>query len=346
MSWWNLRPEVRSNGGYTESKLLDQFTRAIAGNVRHGALGGLQCAAGAVARAFASATVEGDAEGLLDPSTLYQMGFDLIRDGQTVWLLDVGRGRLRLSRASADSDVYQGGPDHESWTYQVTMPGPTITTTVRASADQVVHVRQNSDPTCPWRGRSGLAVAQSSGGLAATLVRGLTAEGEVPVFRTIPQPQGSSQVMADGIRAAVSNGLRLALPETTASGGGAGRSSAPLTDWKAFRVGPEYMVGGVELHSLALQETAGVCGLPAAMVPGADAAGPAQREAFRQFVALTVQPLGRILEAEVSRVLERPVRLMHHQLASADVAARARALKALIENGIEKDRAIELVGWA
>ena len=214
-----------------------------------------------------------------------------------------------------------------------------------ASADQVIHLRQNADPTCPWRGRSGLAVAQSSGGLAATLVHALSAEGEVPSLRIIPQPFGQSQTAADSIRGAVSTGLRLALPETTASGGGAGRSSAPLTDWKSYTIQPEYMTGGVELHALALQETAGVCGLPSAMVPGADAAGPAVREAFRQFVALTVQPLGRILEAEVSRVLERPVRLQHHQLASADVASRARAYKALIENNIEQDRALELVGW-
>ena len=166
---------------------------------------------------------------------------------------------------------------------QVTLPGPSITHTVRASADQVIHIRQNSDPTCPWRGRSGLAVAQASGGLAATLVRALTAEGEVPVTRIIPQPQGDSQTTADSIRHAITTGLRLALPETVAGGGGAGRSSAPLTDWKPYRLGPEYMAAGVELHALALQETAGVCGLPAPMVPGSAAAGPAHREAFRQF---------------------------------------------------------------
>ena len=343
MSWWRRQPEVR---GYTETQLLDQFTRAIAGNVRHGALGGLQCAAGAVARAFAAAEVDGDADGLLDPTTLYQMGFDLVREGQSLWLLDVGTGRLRLSRASTGTDVYQGAAAADSWTYQITMSGPSITTTVRASADQVIHIRQNSDPTCPWRGRSGLAVAQSSGGLAATLVRGLTAEGEVPSLRIIPQPFGQSQPAADSIRAAVSTGLRLALPETTASGGGAGRSSAPLTDWKSYTIQPEYLAAGVQLHALALQKTAGVCGLPAPMVPGSAAAGPAHREAFRQFVAATVIPFGRILEAEVSRVLERPVRLMHHQLASADVAARARAFKALVENDIDRDRALALVGWS
>ena len=233
MSWWRRQPEVR---GYTETQLLDQFTRAIAGNVRHGALGGLQCAAGAVARAFAAAEVDGDAEGLLDPATLYQMGYDLVREGQTVWLLEAGTGRLRLLRASTGTDVYHGGPAADGWTYQLTMSGPSITTTVRASADQVIHIRQNSDPTSPWRGRSGLAVAESSGGLAATLVRGLTAEGEIPNLRIIPQPFGQSQTAADSIRGAVSTGLRLALPETTASGGGAGRSSAPLTDWKSYTI--------------------------------------------------------------------------------------------------------------
>ena len=345
MSWWRRQPEVRTAGGYTEIQLLDQFTRAVAGNVRHGALGGLQCAAGAVARAFAAAEVEGD-DGLLDPTTLYAMGFDLVREGQTLWLLEAGTGRLRLSRAATGTDVYQGAAAAASWTYQVTLPGPSITHTVRASADQVIHIRQNSDPTCPWRGRSGLAVAQASGGLAASLVHALTAEGEVPSLRIIPQPFGQSQPAADSIRAAVNTGLRLALPETTASGGGAGRSSAPLTDWKSYTIQPEYMAAGVDLHALALQETAGVCGLPAPMVPGSAAAGPAHREAFRQFVALTVQPLGRILEAEVSRVLERPVRLTHNQLASADVASRARAFKALVENDIDRDRALALVGWS
>ena len=345
MSWWRRRPEVRGAGGYTETQLLDQFTRAIAGNVRHGALGGLQCAASAVARAFAAAEVSGD-EGLLDPTTLYEMGFDLVLEGQSLWLLEASTGRLRLSRASTGSDVYQGAAARESWTYRLTLPGPSVTTTVLASADQVIHIRQNSDPTCPWRGRSGLEVAQSSGGLASTLVYALTAEGEVPVSRIIPQPQGNSQTTADSIRKAITTGLRLSLPESVASGGGAGRSSAPLTDWKPYRLGPDYMAAGVDLHTLSLQEVAAVCGLPAPMVPGSDAAGPAWRESFRQFVALSVQPLGRILEAEVSRVLERPVRLMHHQLASADVAARARALKALIENDIDQDLAIKLVGWA
>ena len=164
----------------------------------------------------------------------------------------------------------------------------------------------------------------------------LTAEGEVPVSRIIPQPQGDSQSTANSIRNAITTGLRLALPETVAAGGGSGRASAPLTDWKPYRLGPDYMAGGRRTPRAGAARVASVCGLPPALAPGAAAAGPALRESFRQFVALTVQPLARILEAEISRVLERPVRLIHHELASADVAARARAFKSLVENDVDR----------
>ena len=215
-----------------------------------------------------------------------------------------------------------------------------------APASRVVHVRHNTDPSAPWRGRSGLAVAAATGALAASLAGSLTAESEIPITRVIPQPSGNSQTTADSIREAISTGLRLALPETTAAGGGAGRSSAPLTDWKPYRIGPEHMAAGVQLHALALQETAAVCGLPSPLVPGSAAAGPAWREAYRQFLTLTVQPLGMLVQAEVSRVLELPVRLTYHGLAGADVAGRARAFSALREGDVDRDRALELVGWS
>ena len=59
-----------------------------------------------------------------------------------------------------------------------------------------------------------------------------------------------------------------------------------------------------------------------------------------------MQPLGKILESEVSRVLERPIKLVHHQLAAADVASRARAFSALVaDEKVDTERALTLVGW-
>ena len=98
-------------------------------------------------------------------------------------------------------------------------------------------------------------------------------------------------------------------------------------------------------QTLVLQTVLACCGVPPALAPGAAAAGPAMREAQRAFLTATVQPLGALLEAEVSRVLERPVRIRFHKLAAADVAARARGVHVLTQAGVDRDRALALVGW-
>ena len=87
-------------------------------------------------------------------------------------------------------------------------------------------------------------------------------------------------------------------------------------------------------------------GVPWSLMPASQAAGPAQREAQRQMLGTLVEPVGQLIALECGRVLEREVTLTHHRLAAADVAARARAVHVLTEVGIEKDRALELVGWS
>ena len=75
--------------------------------------------------------------------------------------------------------------------------------------------------------------------------------------------------------------------------------------------------------------------------------GTAIRESVRWLWSLTVQPLAAMIAAELSRVLERPVRLDYaRQSGLADVAARARAMSALVDKaGMPRDDAMWLVGW-
>ncbi len=76
-------------------------------------------------------------------------------------------------------------------------------------------------------------------------------------------------------------------------------------------------------------------------------AGTAQREALRRFWTLTVHPLADLISEELTRVLERPVSLAIGQSAGvADVAGRARSVKALMEAGIDKAEAMRRVGWS
>ena len=338
-----LREFRAAAGGYEDQQLRQAFPDLTSGAVRAASLGALQTAAGAVARALATAAVTG-ARGALTPDVLFAIGYDLVRSGQYVALLQIQRdGAARLLRADANSPTY-GGPDRESWRYNLTIGGPSHTRTLTAPAATVAHVLWNSASITPWRGRSPLAVAAAAGSLAARVAHSLTGEADIPSVRVTPMPMGQQ----DGAAQLIANRLRrggLVFPETAMSAGGQGRVAAPITDWKGNRYGFDAPDSAVKLHQLMTEEVGCACGVPAALMAGARSAGPAMKEAFRQFLLLTVEPLAALVAAEVSRVSETPVRLTFDALAAVDAAGRARAVHVLTEAGIDKAEAMRRAGW-
>ena len=74
-------------------------------------------------------------------------------------------------------------------------------------------------------------------------------------------------------------------------------------------------------------------------------AGPAAREAWRRLTVGTIEPYARLLESELSRVLERTVVIKLRRLGGIDSAGRARALHVLTEAGFTKEDAADLLGW-
>ena len=71
--------------------------------------------------------------------------------------------------------------------------------------------------------------------------------------------------------------------------------------------------------------------------------GAGAREAYRQLLTSGIEPLGRIVEAELSEKLERPITLSFRRLAAADIVGRARALKGLVGAGVPLVEGRELV---
>ena len=310
------------------------------------ATAGVQAAAGIVGRALASATIEGDG-GAVDPHLLENIGTDLIRSGRFLGRLTVGRaGRVRILRACASPSVTYGNADPDSWVYWLQEDGPSDARTVRAVASEVVNVRINSDSRRPWEGIAPLDAARASGELAARLASSLGDEAGVTVSRILPIAQGSGENAANLLSKAIAGTLpgRLAFPETQLAGAGAGRSSAPLRDFGATRTGWEAPISGPQLYAHLFSEVAEICGVPSQLVSPASA-GPAAREAWRRLTVGTIEPYARLLESELSRVLERPVVIKLRRLGGIDSAGRARALHVLVEAGFEKDEAADLLGW-
>ena len=337
--------ETRGAGGYTD-QILSSAYAAATGRIHAASVAGVQAAAGIVGRALAAATVQGDG-GAVDPFTLEAVGTDLIRSGRFLGRLIVGPGgRVRILRACAAPSVTYGTSDPESWVYWLQESGPSEARTVRAVASEVINVRINSDSRRPWEGIAPLAQAAASGQLAARLASSLGDEADVVVSRIIPIAQGSGEAAANQLSKAISGTLpgRLAFPETTTAGAGAGRSSAPLRDFGSTRTGWESPISGPTLYAHLFSEICEVCGVPGALVNPASA-GPAARESWRRLTVGTIEPYARLLESELSRVLERTVTIKLRRLGGVDAAGRARALHVLVEAGFKKEEASDLLGW-
>ena len=261
------------------------------------------------------------------------IGFDLGVVGEHVSVLHVdGSGRVALLRASSWN--ISGSADPATWQYNVSLSGPTGTHTRIVPADGVLHVRYLPDNRTPWRGVAPWKRAPTLLKLAAEIEAALVREVRLPTKMIIPLPQGTSDVSKDGLRNQLQNHTyQVAFPGTTAGGHGAGRTSAPLTDWKPYRLKSEPDEALVGLCKDAPGQVGVLYGTPNVLTSGGGSETQT-REAFRRFVLPAIEPIALIVAREFTRVFEVPVELGLSQLAHADIAGRARAFKALVGSGM------------
>ena len=297
-------------------------------------------AVGTYGRAFAAAEVAPSTERTgLRPAVMAQIGAAFISHGESVWLISIAGGGVRLHRAA--SWLITGiGPDPDNWRYDLTMPGPSGIERMIVPAEAVLHPRANMAPSAPHRGRSPLALAGYSAAALANAERQLAEELSGPVGRLIPAPLESlGPVREDGIDplsdleaslGALSGGTALvptlARVEFT---GGAGTAS----DWRSVRIGADPPESVVTLRGDGHNAILAACGVPPQLFSGGAQANSA-REALRQFLHLAISPVARVLEDEARTKLETDVSVSFTNLHASDVQGRARSFKALVDGGM------------
>ena len=130
--------------------------------------------------------------------------------------------------------------------------------------------------------------------------------------------------------------------ETTAAGYGDGRSAAPQRDWIPSRLGPAPPAAMSEIMGRSFTSILAACGTPPSLFDSAD--GTSQRESFRRYLTMMVQPLAKMLEAELSAQLAGTVRLDFDGLYAHDLVGRASAFSKLVANGVAVDKALATSG--
>ena len=345
MRWpWSKR-ETRDSS-FTDalvSLIVEQSSGATL--ARPASTGALEASASIVARCFAAASVAGPDQfvAALGPSTLSMIGRSLIRQGEILFAIEIVKGRVELIPA-ASWDV-TGDHDPASWSYRLTLGGPSRLTTLEpVPANGMVHIRLQSDPEQPWRGVSPLASAAIAGRLSAETMQALADEASGPRGFLLPSPVDGGDPSISALKSDIRK-LRgkVALVESQSAGWAAdGAQTRPKGDWEARRLGAAPGAALIDQADLASREVYAACGIPLSVVT--DSEGTGQREGFRRLLHSTIMPLAEIVSEELSNKFEAAISLSFDGLFAADLAGRARAFQSLVNGGMAVEKAAALAG--
>ena len=107
-------------------------------------------------------------------------------------------------------------------------------------------------------------------------------------------------------------------------------ASAPRKDFVAQRFGANPPDGLIQLREQVTRDIGSACGVPRALLDSS-ASGQASREAWRVFVATSIDGLARRLEAQVLAQLGVEVAIDTSTLGGRDLLARASVFRRLVE---------------
>lgn len=336
---------VTGSGGYTDAIVQAILSAAAGGDTLASPLvtSALEGCASIYAAAFASARIRG-AGRMVRPATMAAIARDLVRHGDSVWLIHSDESRRPPRLLHADSWDVQGSFDPMRWRYQVSIAAPNGRAYARrVPAEQVVHAMYAHDRNQPWLGVAPLQWASATGRLLAIVERVLSDESSGTRGYLLPIPAGGGDDEVDALKADLAAlAGRTSLVETTSGGWGTGRADAPTSDWMPKRIGPNYPAQVVGLRMDVQNAVAVACGVPLGLVGGGDAS--ALRESWRLFLHGSVAPLARLVTDELSMKLDREVTADFTELYAADVQGRARAFQSMTGGGMDAARAAELSG--
>ena len=336
--------EKRADSSYQESLLTLLTNQAGGSRAFATATAALESCVGTVGRAFAACQIHGPdyAVEALTPNVLSLIGRDLVRKGEIIFKLDVFDGRLRLWPATS-YDIY-GDRDPQNWRYRIDMAGPDIRITQEdAPADSVLHFTYAVEVERPWRGLGPIQFAQLAGRLSASTAAALADEASGPRGSFLPMPgkdgqDSTTDALRSDIRSARGSMLTV---ESMASAWRSGE--APPSDWMQKRFGPSPPDGLVKLLGTASMEVMAACGLSPSLFLDGDGVG--KREAWRQALFGTIQPLGKLVETELRNKLDAPdLKLSWAELRASDLQARARSFKNMVDGGFPIEKAAALSG--
>ena len=168
----------------------------------------------------------------------------------------------------------------------------------------MIYCRYAIEPARPWIGVGPLGWARSTGTLAGNVEAKLADEAgqESGAILPIPDQGDGDDTTLETLRKSLASLKgKLALTPTNSKGWGDPGASVPQNlDWKPRRLGADPPATLAPLRSDAAEAVLGACGVPPVLFSG-NAPGVSLREAWREFLHGSVQPVANLVTEELTR---------------------------------------------
>ena len=340
---WNpfARKEVRAS--YTDS-LVNLLVRQASGGAlgQASATAAVEAAIGAWGRAFAGCQIAPQVDAL-DPFTLSRIARDLLLDGESLHVIEVAAGGLRILPVG-DHDISGSGPDPDEWIYSCSLHGPSGSVTRSVPSAGVIHIRYSVDPSRPWKGVGPLKRAGLDADLLSALTTRMAEEAGASSALVIPSPVDGAADSTTTLRSDLAKARGgLLMVESMAPGYG-DRAAAPTSDWSVKRLGSMIPDANETIRGAVGLSIASALGVPISLLTDAD--GVSQRESWRRFIWGSVAPLARVIGHELSSKLDLPTDLKFDfsALYASGITGRAAATRRLVEAGMSISEAASITG--
>ena len=243
-----------------------------------------------------------------------QIAREMVDVGESNWLINVGStGEVVLLPATADAVV--GGPDPRNWIYQLTMSGPTETTTVQRPGESILSFRLRVDSRSPWKGKPAID-STGTGKVLAQLESQLGAEARVAPARVVAGGQAADQ--SGDISELISQGGVVGIVQSLAS-------RDDPSGIKAGVIRNEVTTASVSLHTNLSTAICGAMGVPADLVLGSSSES-GSRESMRRFGSTTINNILTTISAEWVAKMGTDLAWDLDRLRASDEVSRARAV--------------------
>ena len=327
---WTKKAEHRN---YTDALIAAAFAQA-SGEVVAGLSASLEIAAGWWQRAFQSIDIQpaGIVSDLVNPH-LGAIGRALVARGEIVFAIDADGESLALLPAS-EYDV-SGGPNPASWSYRLTLTGPTETVTRTYQPDRVLHLMY-APSARSWKGVSPIMQSETTKTLLNNMEQRLGEEVGAGVGNVIPVPNKESVATLQAELRAL--GGKLALVETTAKGYGEGQQGIPTGDFQPRRLGGNPPESTVTLRRQVEESILAAAGVPSSILAGDS--DTAAREGLKRFVYTVIDPVATRLAEVVGAQFGIPeLTFGIDRLRSIFLQERSRAFGTLVQGGMSVEDA-------